>query len=59
MNYYEPVMLLPYVFRMPLVANTTPSYFAFIPWDAEEQGDKFGIAYTTLLSVLMSGYKFR
>ena len=59
MNYYEPVMLLPYVFRMILVTNTTPSSFASIPWDAGEQEDKFGIACTTLLSVLMTGYKFR
>lgn len=40
MNYYEPVMLLPYVFRIPSVANTTPSSFKFIPWDPEEQEDK-------------------
>jgi len=40
MNYYEPVMLLPYVFRMFPVANTTPSSFSFIPWDLEEQEDQ-------------------
>jgi hypothetical protein len=33
------VMLLPYVFRIPPVANMTPSYFKSIPWDPEEQED--------------------
>ena len=41
MNYYEPVMLLPYVFRIPPVVNTAPSSFNSIPWDPEEEGDKF------------------
>ena len=40
MNYYEPVMLLPYVFRIPLVVNTMPTSFNSIPWGLEEEEDK-------------------
>jgi hypothetical protein len=37
MNYYEPVMLLPYVSRIPLVVNTAPTSFNSI---SEEEEDK-------------------
>jgi hypothetical protein len=49
MNYYEPV------FHMLPVTNTTPSSFKFIRFG--DRKTKFGIAYTTLLLVIITGYK--
>jgi hypothetical protein len=41
------------------VANTTPSYFPFFYGIRRNKRSKIGIAYTTLLLVIMTGYKLR
>lgn len=57
MNYYEPVMLLPYVFRIPPAVNTTPSSFNSIPWDPEEEEVKIWHCTYNATLVITTGYK--
>ena len=59
MNYYEPVMSSQFVSHTSgAVVNTTPSAFKSRSMEpGGKRRTKLGIAYTTLLLVIMTGYK--